>query len=47
MMHQVIEIGRTQTPEAVLYWILGPLAVLAALGMVVVKKAVHSAILLA
>lgn len=46
-MHQVIEIGRTQTPEAVLYWILGPLAVLAALGMVVVKKAVHSAILLA
>lgn len=36
-----------QTPEAVMFWILGPLAVIAALGMVVAKKAVHSAILLA
>ena len=42
-----IEVGKTQTPEAVLFWILGPLAVLAALGMILVKKAVHSALLLA
>jgi NADH-quinone oxidoreductase subunit J len=34
-------------PESVLFWILGPLAVLAALGMLLVKKAVHSALLLA
>ena len=39
--------GRTQTPEAVLFWVLGPLAVLSALTMLMVKKAVHSAILLA
>jgi NADH-quinone oxidoreductase subunit J len=36
-----------QTPEAVLFWLLAPLAVLASLGMLLVKKAVHSAILLA
>ena len=36
-----------QTPEAVLFWIMAPLAVVAALGMLLVKKAVHSAILLA
>lgn len=36
-----------QTPEAVLFWIMAPLAVLASLGMLLVKKAVHSAILLA
>jgi NADH-quinone oxidoreductase subunit J len=34
-------------PESVLFWIMGPLAVLAALGMLLVKKAVHSALLLA
>ena len=34
-------------PESVLFWIIGPLAVLAALGMLLVKKAVHSALLLA
>ena len=36
-----------QTPEAVMFWILAPIAVLAALGMLLVKKAVHSALLLA
>jgi NADH-quinone oxidoreductase subunit J len=35
------------TPETVMFWALAPLSVLAALGMLVVKKAVHSAILLA
>jgi NADH-quinone oxidoreductase subunit J len=35
------------TGEAVAFWILAPVAVLAALGMLVAKKAVHSALLLA
>ena len=39
--------NQTQTPEAVLFFILAPIMVLAALGMLVVKKAVHSALLLA
>ncbi len=39
--------GLTGTPEAVLFWILAPLIVLAAIGMILVKKAVHSALLLA
>ncbi|CAB4918903.1 unannotated protein [freshwater metagenome] len=34
-------------PESILFWIMAPLAVLAALGMLLVKKAVHSALLLA
>lgn len=36
-----------QTPEAVMFWILAPLSVLAAIGMLVVKKAVHSALFMA
>ena len=36
-----------QTPEAVMFWVLAPIAVLAALGMLLAKKAVHSALLLA
>ena len=36
-----------QTPEALLFWVLAPLAVVSALSMLLVKKAVHSAILLA
>jgi NADH-quinone oxidoreductase subunit J len=40
-------VGQTQTPEAVLFWVLAPLTVAAALGMLLVKKAVHSAILMA
>jgi len=47
MMQLALEVGQTATPEAVMFWILGPLAVLAALGMLLVKKAVHSAILMA
>ena len=35
------------TPETIMFWALAPLSVIAALGMLVVKKAVHSAILLA
>jgi len=47
LINLAIEVGKTQAPEAVLFWILGPLAVLAALGIVLAKKAVHSALLLA
>ena len=36
-----------QGPEAALFWFLAPLSVAAALGMLLVKKAVHSALLLA
>ena len=36
-----------QAPEAALFWFLAPLSVIAALGMLLVKKAVHSALLLA
>lgn len=43
----VIVNNQTQTPEAVLFFILAPVMVLAALGMLFVKKAVHSALLLA
>ncbi len=39
--------NQTQSPEAVLFFILAPIMVLSALGMLVVKKAVHSALLLA
>ena len=39
--------GLTGAPEAVLFWILAPLIVLAAIGMILAKKAVHSALLLA
>ncbi len=37
----------TSQGEAVLFWILGPLAVVGALGLVFARKAVHSALLLA
>ncbi|MEV6324755.1 NADH-quinone oxidoreductase subunit J [Nocardia sp. NPDC051787] len=40
-------LARTSTGEAVQFWILAPLAVLGALGMVFARKAVHSAICLA
>jgi len=36
-----------QTPETVMFWFLAPLAVISAIGMLLVKKAVHSALLLA
>ena len=35
------------TGETILFWVLAPLAVVASLGMLFMKKAVHSAILLA
>ena len=38
---------RTGSGEAVVFWVLAPLAVLAALGMLFARKAVHSALLLA
>ena len=47
MINLALELQKTSTPEAVLFWILAPLCVLAALSMLLVKKAVHSAILLA
>jgi len=39
----------TETPlgEAVVFWILAPISVLAAIGMLATRKAVHSALLLA
>ncbi len=37
----------TGTGEAVTFWVLAPVAVLAAVGMLLVRKAVHSALLLA
>ncbi|MGQ0631305.1 MAG: NADH-quinone oxidoreductase subunit J [Sporichthyaceae bacterium] len=39
--------GDTSTGEAVLFWLLSPICVLAALGVVGTKKAVHSALMLA
>ena len=47
MINLALELGRTENPEAVMFWILAPLAALAALGMLFAKKAVHSALLLA
>ena len=44
---QMLVTGQTGTPEAVMFWILGPLSVIAALSMLLVKKAVHSALLMA
>ena len=45
--HLALTVGRTATPEAIEFWILAPLTVLAALGILLVKKAVHSALLMA
>ena len=43
-MEPLLTIAR---PETALFWFLAPLSVIAALGMLLVKKAVHSALLLA
>ena len=40
-------LGNTGTPEAIQFYIMAPLAIAAALGMLLAKKAVHSAILMA
>lgn len=47
MISLALEVGKTAAPEETMFWILAPLAVLAALGMLLAKKAVHSAILMA
>lgn len=47
MIRTALEVGMTKSPEAILFWVLAPLSVLAAIGMLLVKKAVHSALLLA
>jgi NADH-quinone oxidoreductase subunit J len=39
--------GDPSTQEAVVFWILAPLAVIGALGLVLVRSAVHAALLLA
>ncbi|MBO3088410.1 NADH-quinone oxidoreductase subunit J [Cellulomonas dongxiuzhuiae] len=36
--------GQTSTAEAVLFWVLAPLMVLAALGLLLARKAVHAAL---
>src|SRR5881409_1603549 len=46
-MSAVLAAGATSTHEAVVFWILAPLSALAALGMVLVRSAVHAAVLLA
>jgi NADH-quinone oxidoreductase subunit J len=46
-MSTVLAAGATSTHEAVVFWVLAPLSVLAALGLIVVRSAVHAAILLA
>jgi NADH-quinone oxidoreductase subunit J len=38
--------GAVSTGEAVVFWILGPIALLGALGMVIARNAVHSALAL-
>ena len=47
MNEVALQVGQTAAPEALLFWILAPLTLMAALGMLLVKKAVHSAILMA
>jgi len=47
MINLALDIGTTAAPESYLFYVLGPLSVLAAIGMLMVKKAVHSALLLA
>ncbi len=47
MSPTVLAIQNVSTGEAVTFWIIAPLVVAAALGMVLVRSAVHSALLLA
>ena len=46
-LHVLAASGDATTHEAVIFWILAPIAVLAALGMILVRSAVHAAVLLA
>lgn len=47
MINLALDIGTTAAPESYLFYVLAPLSVIAAVGMLLVKKAVHSALLLA
>jgi NADH-quinone oxidoreductase subunit J len=47
VINMALEVGKTAAPEAAMFWILAPLAIIAALGIILAKKAVHSAILMA
>ena len=47
MINFALSVGATKTPEAALFYFLAPFSVIAAIGMLLVKKAVHSALLLA
>jgi len=44
-LHALSDAGTTSTGEAVLFWCLAPIMVLAGIGLLVVKKAVHAALL--
>ncbi len=46
-VHLLAAAGSTGTGEAVLFWILGPLAFLAAIGLVLSRSAIHGALFLA
>src|SRR3954449_1537568 len=46
-MTTLLAAGATSTQEAVVFWLLAPLSVLAALGLIFVRSAVHAAVLLA
>jgi NADH-quinone oxidoreductase subunit J len=46
-VHLLAAAGAPPTHEAVVFWILAPIAVAAALGMILVRSAVHAAVLLA
>lgn len=45
LIQALAETGKTSTGEAVLFWCLAPIMVLAGIGLLVVKKAVHAALL--
>jgi len=47
MTAAILAAGGTSTHEAIVFWVLAPVAVVSALGMVLVRSAVHSAVLLA
>jgi NADH-quinone oxidoreductase subunit J len=46
-VHLLAAAGDPPTHEAVVFWILAPIAFVAALGMILVRSAVHAAVLLA
>ena len=43
----LLAVGNTSGAEAATFWVLGPIAVIAAIGMVATRRAVHAALLLA